>query len=427
MRVVVVVGFLVACHSNHLATGDAPGSGDGDAAAVDGAPARGTITVTVYGDYGDRGPGELVPGADVYFVEPDSTTTHVRTGADGVATAQEPNNTTIWIVHHDGSTSYGIETYEGAQIGDSIIAGDPTSPGPDTVLGSAYVAFPSYSDAAEYTLALSCTSGTSGSVSPLAGNFVGCTQENAANAVVWATDSMGNLGYTSATGVDLTQHTSAGTALSLPAFQPGATLGVTVTNLPSALGESSADLFARYTMGTDPTNLEVILLSEETLTDTMTSSAPIAPFGDHTRVNGPVYLGANEYTINYDGTTPALLSSVTIDASTMVHPAKGWSYDSATTSITWTQESIGVDPTVVQSVLAWNGGNLVTWELTAPYSGSASLALPTFPSDLLSLMYVPSDAVTKQVDLSAYTGKTYHDILLRQADDAPSWEVGVGP
>ena len=111
----------------------------------------------------------------------------------------------------------------------------------------------------------------------------------------------------------------------------------------------------------------------------------------------------------------------------MVHPAKGWSYDSATTSITWTQESIGVDPTVVQSVLAWNGGNLVTWELTAPYSGSASLALPTFPSDLLSLMYVPSDAVTKQVDLSAYAGKTYHDILLRQADGAPSWVVGVGP
>ena len=432
MRGVVVVGLLAACHSSHPAMGDAAGSGGSDAVAIpdglDGAPdaPRGTITVTVYGDNVDRGPGELVPGADVYFVAPDGMTTHVTTGVDGIATAQEPDNTTVWIAHHN-SSAYAIETYEGVQVGDSIIGGDPVAPGPDTDVGTAYIAFPSFSDATAYKLALSCTSGTTGSSSPLSNAFVGCAQEMAANAIVWATDSMGNLGYTSATGVDLTAHTSAGTALALPAFQPGASLGVTFTNLPFQLGESSADIFARYTYGTDPTNLQVIELAEDTLTDTMTSSAPIAPFGDHTRVNGLVYIGANAYALNYDGTTPALVSSVTIDASTMVHPAKTWTYDSVTNSVTWTQLAIGVNPTVVRSTLNWNNSPSVNWYVTAPYSGSPSLALPAFPTELISLTYPPKDATFKQVDLTSYAGKTYHDILVGQAGGAPSWHVGVGP
>jgi hypothetical protein len=398
-----------------------------DAPPVDATP-RGLITVTVYGDGVDRNPGVPVPGAYVYFVEPDNTVTEITTGLDGIATALEPDNTTVWIIHRASSTDYFIETYEGVQIGDSIIGGDPTPPGSNTFAGTAYVAHPSFGNATLYNMVLSCTPGpTASSASPIAQNFLACPQEMTANAVVWATDSQGNLGYTTATGVDLTAHTSPGTALALPAFQPGATVGVTFTNLPSSMGESSADLRARYTSGADPAFLQDIELHEGTLTDTMTASGAIAPFGDHTQVIGLVSVGANAYTYNYNATNAALLSNVTIDASAMVHPAKAWQYNSATSSITWLEEAFGVDPTVVESSLSWNTGVSVVWHLTAPYSGGPSLALPAFPSDLSSLMSSPSDAAFKQVDLTTYAGKVYHDVLIRQVAGAPSWRIGVGP
>jgi hypothetical protein len=400
---------------------------DAAADALDASP-RGTITVTVYGDGQDRNPGVLVPGADVYFVEPDNTTTKIVTGSDGVATAQEPDHTTVWVVHRDGTNNFAIETYEGVQIGDSIIGGNPTPLGPDTFAGTAYVGFPSFSDATLYNMTLSCTTGpTSGGSSTIAESFLACTQETAANALVWATDSMGNLGYTSATGVDLTAHTSAGSALALPTFQPGATITVTFTNLPSSMGESSAELAARYTYGTDPTFLQDVELRPGTLTDTMTASAPIAPFGDHTRVLGLVFIGRSAYAYNYDGAVAGLQSSVTIDASAMVHPANMWQYDTASSSVTWMQQAIGVDPTVVQSTINWNTNGLVEWYLMAPYSGGPSLALPAFPSDLASLMSSPSQAGFEQVNLTSYAGKTYHDVLVGQAGDAPSWRIGVGP
>jgi hypothetical protein len=371
-----------------------------------------------------------VPGASVYFVEPDQTVTNVTTGTDGVATAQEPDNTTVWIVHHDNTSNYYIETYEGVLIGDSIIGGDPRPLGADTVVGNAYVAFPSFSDATSYKLAVSCVGGyTPGSSSPIAPSFVACPQEMSANAIVWATDSMGNLGYTTATGVDLTAHTSASTALTLPAFQPGTTVGVTFTNLPSSMGESDADISARYTSGTDPTILQNVELRESTLTGTMTATDVIAPVGDRTRVQGLVYIGANAYGYNYDATMAGVQSTVTIDASTMVHPvvAHSWTYDSASSSITWVQQPFGVDPTIVQSSMTWNLGPFVAWHLTAPYAGSPSLPLPPFPAALASLSLSPSDAVFKQVDLTSYAGHAYHDVVIGDVAGAASWRIGVGP
>jgi hypothetical protein len=430
MRYAVVVGVLAACGGGHPATGD----GGGDATTThDAAPdvvdatARGPITVTVYGDGLDRNQGVLVPGADVYFVEPDQTTTRVITGTDGVATAVLPNNTTVWVVHRDGSTSYFIDTLEGAQIGDSIVVGNPTPLGANTVIGAAYVAFPSFRDTTHYDLVLSCVGGpTPGSTSPIAPSFVACPQEMTANALVWATDSAGNLGYTSATGVDLTAHTSAGTALALPAFQPGATIGVTVTNLPASLGESSAQLRALYMMGTDPTPTQNIELREDTLTDTMTASAQIAPFGDHTRVFGQVYLGANEYVLDYDSSAAGLASDVTIDASMMVHPVRTAHYDAATSSTIWSQLAIGVDPTVVQTGLSWNTSVSVAWRLTAPYPGAPLLTFPAFPSEIASLIPSSSPTGGGGVYVTSYAGKTYHDALVGQTAGAASWRSGAG-
>lgn len=431
MRLGVVVGLAAACHGGNPATTDASSPG-GDAppmidAAIDAIP-RGTITVTVYGTGVDRNPGVPVPGATVDFVEPDQTTTTITTGNDGIATAQVPDNTTIWIAHHNGSSIYAIETYEGARIGDSIVGGNPTPLGPDQFAGAAYIAYPQFSDATSYTLVLSCTSGYTPNIpSPWAQNFYACPQEMTANAIVWATDSMGNLGYTSATGVDLTAHGTAGTAVALPAFQPGATVGVTFTNLPAALGETNADIYARYTMGADPIALQQVHLYEGTLTDTMTASTAIAPFGDRTRVFGSVYIAANAYEYNVDTTFAGLSSSVTIDASMMVHPAKTWQYDAPTNRVTWDQLGFGVDPTIVYSVMDWNAPTGIGWYLVAPYSGNPALPLPTPPADLATVLPSPSDALARQVDMYSYAGKTYHDALLGQVSGASSWHIGVIP
>ncbi|HTR50065.1 MAG TPA: hypothetical protein VMJ10_05105 [Kofleriaceae bacterium] len=62
--------------------------------------------------------------------------------------------------------------------------------------------------------------------------------------------------------------------------------------------------------------------------------------------------------------------------------------------------------------------------LTAPYSG-ASIALPAFPSQLSTLMFTPAQLEFLQVDLWSYAGKVYHDALVGQVGDAPSWHTGA--
>src|SRR5438552_738586 len=107
MRVAVVVGLLVGCHSNHPATNDAPGGGGSDAAIASDAPApRGTMTATVYGEGVFQPQGMPLAGVFVYFVEPDQTSTEIITGSDGVATMQAPDNTAVWIIRRRGSTNY---------------------------------------------------------------------------------------------------------------------------------------------------------------------------------------------------------------------------------------------------------------------------------------------------------------------------------
>jgi hypothetical protein len=300
--------------------------------------------------------------------------------------------------------------------------------GSNTIAGTEYVAFPSFNDATQYGIALSCVAGpgTTGG-SPTPEYFLPCPQEMTANAIVWATDSMGNFGYTTATGVDLTAHTTAATALSLPAMQPGATIGVTFTNLPSVLGESDADLYASYTRGADPAVLQQVTLHEGTLTDTMTASASIAPFGDQTHLSGNVFISRSAYEYNYTATVAGLQSNVTIDASQMVHPSSAWSYDSASKSINWIELAVGADPTVVQSSLSTNLGPSVAWRLTAPYPGAPSLSIPPIPSDLASLIPAPADAPFKEIDLTSYVGKTYHDAIVGNVAGAATWRTGVGP
>ena len=388
---------------------------------------RGPITARVYGDGVDFPAGMPLAGAEVFFVEPDGTVTDVVTGLDGIATVIAPDNTTLWILHRDSSTIDFIETYEGAQIGDSLIGGDPTPPATDIVGGEEYFAFSALDGATPYYLTMSCSTGSPGSTSPIWANFVPCPQETTANAVLTGTDISGNFEYTSASAIDLTAHTSPSTALTLPQFRPGATIGVTFTNLPSSLGESQAALRAIYRSGADPTALQNVQVNESTSSDTMSASVSIAPVGDQTEVYGTVDVGRSAYAYTYDATMAGQQTSVMIDASTMVHPAKTWQYDAGTTSITWTQDAFGVDPTVVSSSLSWNAGPQVTWRVMAPYAGSAKLALPSIPPALADVIPSPSDAVFKQIDLTSYAGKSYHDVLVRQAGNATSWQIGVAP
>ena len=427
MRCVVVVVALAGCHADakQPAVADASHDAARDRDAAPDTVVRGPITVTVYGDGVDGRQASPVKGADVYFVEPGDVVTKLITGMDGVAVAQEPNDTTVWVVHHDSSSSYFVETFEGAMIGDSLVSGNPTPLPANTIEGNVYLSRQAFGDASLYHLALSCTTGTQTSGNPISAGFVACAQETAANGIVWATDSSGNLGYTTATGVNLTAHTSPATEVVLPAFQAASTIGLSFTNLPSTMGESSAQMYARYRLGADLTALQEVPINEGTLTDTMTTSVAIAPFGDHTQVFGQVYIAANAYEYNYDMTAAALLSSVTIDASAMVHPVATWTYDSGTSSITWTQDPFGVDPTILKSYLHVNNGNDVSWNLYAPYSGSASLAMPTIPTDLASLLPSPQDATYAQLDLTAYAGKTYHDALVGRTAGAASWRIGI--
>lgn len=428
MRWAVVVGLVGACHGGSSVTGDAAGSAV-DARSSDAAPdvldaaTRGPITVTVYGDGVDANRGVPVGGVNVYFVEPDQTVTDIVTGIDGVATTLAANDTTVWVVHHEGS-SYFIETFEGARIGDSITAGDPTPMGPDTIAGQVYVAFPTFGDASTYQLRISCTTPTNTSA-PVGVSFLPCAQELAANAIVTASDSAGHLGYTTASAIDLTAHTSSGTAISLPAFQAGSTIGVSFTNLPSTLGESTTDLYVRYRRGTDPLPMQEITLSGGTLTDTMMLSGAIAPVGDQTQLIGQVHVGGSAYTYDLNAAASSQVASISIDASQMVHPGSVLQVDIASSSLTWTSEAFGVDPTVVSASLSWNVGSSVAWHLVAPYAGSPTLALPAAPPALASVIPAPADAGFKQLDLTSYAGKTYHDALVGQTSGATSWHLGV--
>lgn len=431
MRAVVVVGLLGACHGSHPAAGDAAALGD-TAVTRDAPPdmldasTRGPITVTAYGNGIVGQAGNPAAGVNVYFVEPNGTVTNVVTGTDGIATALEPDDTTAWVVYRESSTDYYIDTFEAARIGDSMIAGDPTPLGPDTIEGQAYVAFPKFSDATSYLVHLSCTTGTPTSSSPIGVGFVGCPQEMTANAVVTATDSGGNLAYTSATGIDLTAHTSSSTAISLSAFQAGSTIAVTFTNLPSTMGQSDADLYATYRLGTDPLALQDVELRGGTLTDTMTVSAAIAPVGDQTQVRGNVNIGRSAYAYTYNATTTGQLANVTIDASTMVHPVKSPLYDGATMSLTWTQDAFGADPTIVRPYFSWNLNGSVAWRLNAPYAGSPALALPTPPPAVASILGSPGEGF-RQLDLLSYPGKTYRDVIDNQVSGAASWFTGALP
>lgn len=390
------------------------------------ASTRGPITVTAYGNGIVGQAGNPAAGVNVYFVEPNGTVTDVVTGTDGIATALEPNDTTAWVVYRESSTGYYIDTFEAARIGDSMLAGDPTPLGADTIEGQAYVAFPKFSDATSYMVHLSCTTGSPTSSSPIGIGFVGCPQEMAANAVVTATDSGGNLAYTSATGIDLTAHTSSSTAVSLSAFQPGSTIAITFTNLPSTMGESDADLYATYRLGTDPQALQDVELRGGTLTDTMTVSTAIAPVGDQTQVRGNVNIGRSAYAYTYNATTTGQLANVTIDATTMVHPVKNPQYDGATRSLTWTQDAFGADPTIVRPYFSWNLNGSVSWRLNAPYAGSPSLALPTPPPAVASILGSPSDGF-RQLDVLSYPGKTYGNVINNQVSGAASWFTGALP
>lgn len=431
MRLVVVVGLVAACHGGQAAKSDAAGGAGGDAMRdaardVPDASDRGPITVTAYGDGIVGQAGTPAAGVNVYFVEPNGAVTNVVTGTDGVATALEPNNTTAWVVYRESSSNYYIDTFEAARIGDSMIVGDPTPQGPNTIAGQAYVAFGTFHDATSYMVHLSCTTGSPTSSSPIGVSYVACPQEMAANAVVTAIDSGGNLAYTSATGVDLTAHSSSGTALALPAFQAGSTIAVTFTNLPSVMGESDADLYATYRSGSDPLPLQDVQLHEGTLTDTMTSAVAIAPVGDQTQVRGNVYIGRSAYEYTYNATTAGQLANVTIDASSMVHPVRTPQVDGVTMSLYWTQDTFGTDPTILRPYFAWNTGASVSWRLNAPYAGGPLLALPTPPTAISGILGSPSDGF-RQLDVLSYPGKTYHDVINNQVTGAASWYTGALP
>ncbi|HUJ62738.1 MAG TPA: hypothetical protein VLX92_29750 [Kofleriaceae bacterium] len=434
LRASVALLVVAACHHGNPATPDA--SGGQDATAVDaaqdattdsaGCVSCGAITVTVYGGVIVGRSGTLLANIPVYFVWPDQTTHEVTTGSDGVATAVAPDDTEVVIVYEQSSTAYAFDVYEGLLVGDSFVEGDPDPPGSGTVQATPYFTCPAWNDATTCIVRASCTGGTQGPPGAgLPADALGCAQFDAANAVAYATDSQGNMGYASLTGIDYATANGAANPVVFPAFQPAGTLGVTVTGLPAA-GNKDLELDGRYTIGSDPTILGSIDVSGGGASTTQSVTGAIPPFGDHTSILAHVTLESTSYSrIDYTQHLAQLVTTAPIDATQMVHPAFDSHWDSVKAVVSWLEDTaIGTDPTTVTASIAWmtSNGYSVGMAIYAPHSTTSSIAIPKLPADY-SQMATPLQVLVQQVTLQSFVGKTYHDGLVGQTGDAPLWET----
>ena len=388
-----------------------------------GCAACGPITVTVYGDGVVGTAGQPAAGINVYFLGPNHYESQVITGADGVASVVAPDGTTAFVARKQSSTNWHLDAYEGLLVGDSIV--DGTLPGPptaNTIVSTEYFTHPTYSDATAYYLRASCTSGDQRSSSPSVASAVMCSDFSSASAVVYATDSLGHLAYTSISGVDYATQQGAGNPIALPAFQAAGTMATNFTNLPTT-GNNYLEVVSFTTAGSDFRHFFDSDLYGGGAGASQSVSGPFVPFGDATHVIATISrsgYGAIRYTQALAGGT----LTVPIDAATMPHPVSASSYDASMDAIEWTSDATaGVSASTVSTGIAWQTSSAVSVSLSilAPASGSA-LAIPTLPSALAQLAYDPSQVVFGGVRLHTYVGKSFHDELVGQTGAAALWE-----
>lgn len=430
MRSALLALLLVACKSSANQAPDAsvaPDSPSGDAPFDSNACGScGPITVTLY-SYGQSPPGPLV-GADVYFIAPDHTYQEILTGSDGKAIATTPDGTEVMVDFKYPNSGRYLDVYPDLHVGDSLVIGDPNQPISTTNGAAIYIDYPTFNDATVYSAVAECTNGrTDTSANPIVvGTFLPCAAYQAAGIVITATDSQGNLGYTSISNIDFSTQNGPNNHVVMPAFQPAGTITTNLTNLPAV--STSDDVKTWFTLGNDPNDhahFGYTDLSGGSAGTVVTTTANTAVFGDTTHTSATISISGFAGLL-YEATASQLLSTVTIDGSTMPHPpiAQSGTYTAATQTVSWMEDAtIGQPATIVTAGVHWQTGNAaVSMGWRAP--GGAPLTLPTLPSGLSAISYHPNTVVFGGVTMQTFIGKTFHDAELYDTAGAPAWLTG---
>ena len=428
------LALLAACHGHSSQmSGDGGADGPGIVAdgAADGAPDAGCtgcgpIQMTVYGENFGVDEGKTLSGIDVYFTAPDQTVQKVTTGPDGIALASAPPGTSVLVVRHPTQSSWELSLYAGLQPGDAITDGvvSVTPPGPDMQSGATiYFSFPAFNDATSYYLRASCGGFLNNYTGdPIPWMPLQCPQYGSAVALVYATDSQGNLGYTTLANVDYNVHNGAANPVTMPAWQPGATLTTSFVNLPMV--STNLELQTQYKLANDPT----IFWNTDTYGGgpgpTQVMSVPVVPYGDHTRFSAQLQ-EAGHNIVFYLHEVDQAATTEQVDVGTMIHPVTAGHYDPATDSLVWTASSTGVNPSIIMGGIGWRdlSGDNVAYSFYVPGGTTASLPIPKLPSALSQLAYVPSAISAFEIRMRSYVGKTYHDGLVGQVAGAVEWDT----
>jgi len=398
---------------------DAPWDAAIDAALV--CTSCGPITVTVYGDGTVGQVGQTVAGVDVWFIWPDQTATKVVSDANGVAVGTGPDGTEVLVVRHEAQTQWKLSAYEGLLAGDAITDHYSPPPDPTTPAASVYVSHATVANALNYAVRGSCGAGTTSSATTQVISPVACGQFGSASIAAVAYDSSNTpLAYSVATGIDYAAHDGSGNGITLPAFQPLPSVTVNVTNVTES---TSFQFDVRYTLGSDSTMLGLATAYTGGINATEMATAPIVPVGDHTSLHGYINLTTSLSYLEVVQQLATRASTLNIDMTNSVHPAKNGHYDTATSSMVWTEAAGGVDATTVTGYAVWTSfaSNQVHLTFMAPHGATTSLPLPTIPAALSQLAVIPDQVSGAGVQLSRYVGKSYHDGLIGQTAGADQW------
>jgi hypothetical protein len=377
---------------DEVPTPDAPSDG---AIPPDG-PQFALTTIIVYDS------GGLMPlaGTTVHFVAPDLTINVVQTDIEGVAHSSVPPGSTAIVFQEDGIGPL-VKVFAGTSPGDIIISGR-RRPEAFPALGDVTFQLPSFPNAQGYRLDLSCANPASSTTPQITVQPLMCPEIHTATAVAWATDINGAPISGPSVFRNFNLAGFAGSQAQMPSYDASQAFTMTssFTNVPANATE--ATWTERFFVGTN------VLTSEAsaTLPATQLPMFAVVDWG----ISSLSYRPAGFGVVRVDQTeTSGVSSPFAFDANAMIRGIRNGSYNAATDSIRWEEDTLGQPAVLVNALLRLNLTNRhLDIELHAPRDPSLAIKLPPLPPEV---SLGPTDVVI--VDLIAQTiaGKTYSEML----------------